>query len=86
MMVILSGSKLVLEQSGRLGHATDRAADGERRPVAGFEDQESLRAWKTDPRQLEAQRRGRDQCYELCEMDVAEVVRSAHLERPGATG
>ena len=72
---------MVLGHSGHLGHKPYLAKDGERLTVVWFKDQESLRAWKTEPRHLEAQRRGRERWYEFYEMEVAEVVRSSHFER-----
>jgi len=77
---------LVLGHSGHLGHKSYLAKDGERLTVVWFKDQESLRAWKTEPRHLEAQRRGRERWYEFYEMDVAEVVRSSRYQRAGVTG
>ncbi len=74
--------RLVLGHSGHLGHKSYLAADGERLTVVWFKDQESLRAWKMEPRHLEAQRRGRERWYEFYEMDVAEVIRSSHFKRP----
>ena len=76
---------LVLGHPGHLGHKSYLAQDGERLTVVWFKDQESLRAWKTEPRHLEAQRQGRERWYELYEMDVAEVVRSSRYERAGNT-
>jgi heme-degrading monooxygenase HmoA len=77
---------LVLAQPGYLSHKGYQAADGERLTLVWFRDQESLRAWKMQPRHLEAQRRGRERWYEFYEMDVAEVIRSSHFKRSGETG
>lgn len=78
--------RLVLDQPGHVGHKSYRATDGERLTVVWFKDQESLRAWKMQPRHLEAQRQGRERWYEFYEMDVAEVVRSSHYKRAGVPG
>ncbi len=78
--------RLVHEQSGYVAHKSYRATDGERLTLVWFRDQESLRSWKTHPRHLEAQRRGRERWYEFYEMDVAEVVRSSHFKRSEEAG
>jgi heme-degrading monooxygenase HmoA len=78
--------RLVHDQPGYVTHKAYRAEDGERLTVVWFRDQESLRAWKTQPRHLEAQRRGREKWYQFYEMEVAEVVRTSSFKRPGTPG
>jgi heme-degrading monooxygenase HmoA len=77
---------LVHDQPGYVTHQAYRAEDGERLTVVWFRDQESLRAWKMQPRHLEAQRRGREKWYQFYEMDVAEVIRTSSFKRPGTPG
>ena len=58
------------------------AADGERLTVVWWEDEETLRAWATDVRHRAAQHAGRARWYEYYRMDVAEIVRTSHFDRP----
>jgi heme-degrading monooxygenase HmoA len=75
--------QLVQDNPGDLSHKGYQAPDEERLTLVWFRDQESLRAWKTHPRHLEAQQRGRERWYQHYTLDVAEVVRSSTFERPG---
>ena len=76
----------VHQQPGYVAHKSYLAADGERLTLVWFRDQESLRGWKTVPRHLEAQRRGRERWYEFYEMEVAEVVRTSRFRRGETPG
>jgi len=58
------------------------AADGERLTVVWWQDEETLRAWRTHARHLVAQRTGRERWYEYYSLEVAEIVRSKQFTRP----
>ena len=75
--------RLVHDQPGYVSHKSYRSEDGERLTLVWFKDQETLRSWKTLPRHLEAQRRGRERWYQFYEMEVAEVVRTSSFKRSG---
>ena len=55
--------------------------DGERLTVVWWENEETLRAWRTHARHLVAQQAGRERWYEYYDMDVAEVKRSKRFDR-----
>jgi len=78
--------RLVRDQPGYVTHKSYGAADGERLTLVWFRDQESLRAWKIQPRHLEAQRRGRERWYQFYEMEVAEIVRTSSFKRAASPG
>jgi len=75
--------RMVHDRPGYVNHKSYRAEDGERLTLVWFKDQETLRAWKMQPRHLEAQRRGRERWYQFYEMEVAEIVRTSSFKRPG---
>src|SRR4030095_17234893 len=58
------------------------AADGERLTVVWWEDEDTLRAWRTNARHLVAQKAGRERWYEYYDLEVAEVVRRKQFVRP----
>ena len=58
-----------------------KADDGERLTVVWWEDEETLRAWRTHARHLVAQQTGRGRWYEYYDMDVAEVKRHKRFDR-----
>ena len=60
------------------------AEDGERLTLVWWEDEDTLRAWRTHARHLVAQQAGRERWYEYYTLEVAEVKRSKHFERTGA--
>jgi heme-degrading monooxygenase HmoA len=59
-----------------------KSEDGERLTVVWWEDEETLRAWRTNARHLVAQKAGRERWYEYYELEVAEVVRRKQFVRP----
>ena len=61
-----------------------KAEDGERLTVVWWEDEATLRAWRTHARHLVAQQTGRERWYEYYDMDVAQIVRRKRFDRPGA--
>lgn len=58
------------------------AADGERMTVVWWQDEDTMRAWRTHARHLVAQRTGRERWYEYYTLEVAEILRSKHFARP----
>lgn len=58
--------------------------DGERLTVVWWEDEDTLRAWRTHARHLVAQKTGRERWYEYYNIEVAEVIRSKQFVRPAA--
>jgi len=61
-----------------------KSEDGERLTVVWWEDEDTLRAWRTNARHLVAQQAGRERWYEYYDMDVAQIVRRKRFDRPGA--
>lgn len=59
-----------------------KADDGERLTLVWWQDEETLRAWRTHARHLVAQQAGRERWYEYYDLEVAEVIRSRHFLRP----
>ena len=58
-----------------------KAEDGERLTVVWWQDEETLRAWRTNARHLVAQKTGREKWYQYYNLEVAEVVRTRQFER-----
>ena len=59
-----------------------KADDGERLTVVWWQDEDTLRAWRTHARHLVAQKTGRERWYEYYTLEVAEIVRSKQFTRP----
>lgn len=59
------------------------AEDGERLTVVWWRDPETLERWRSNPKHLEVKRLGRERWYDFYSMEVAEVRRESHFERPG---
>ncbi|HYL75638.1 MAG TPA: antibiotic biosynthesis monooxygenase [Bryobacteraceae bacterium] len=72
---------LVHENPGFIDIKAFLADDGERLSVVRFRDEESLRAWATNPRHLEAQRLGRLKWYESYTVEVLTANRSSEFSR-----
>jgi heme-degrading monooxygenase HmoA len=58
------------------------ADDGERLTLVWWEDEDTLRAWRTNARHLVAQTMGRERWYEYYKLEVAEVRRAKEFARP----
>jgi heme-degrading monooxygenase HmoA len=58
-----------------------KADDGERLTLVWWQDEETLRAWRTHARHLVAQKAGRERWYEYYNLEVAEVIRSTQFAR-----
>jgi len=61
-----------------------KADDGERLTLVWWEDEDTLRAWRTDARHLVAQKAGRERWYEYYKLEVAEVKRATDFTRSTA--
>ena len=61
-----------------------KSDDGERLTVVWWQDEETLRAWRTHARHLVAQKTGRERWYAYYTLEVAEIVRSKQFVRPDA--
>ena len=61
-----------------------KADDGERLTVVWWEDEDTLRAWRTNARHLVAQQAGREKWYEYYTLEVADVRRAKRFDRPAA--
>jgi heme-degrading monooxygenase HmoA len=61
-----------------------KSDEGERLTVVWWQDEETLRAWRTHARHLVAQKTGRERWYEYYDLEVAEVIRAKRFERAGA--
>jgi heme-degrading monooxygenase HmoA len=57
------------------------SADGERLTVVWWQDEETLRAWRTHARHMVAQKLGREKWYQYYSIEVAEITRSKRFER-----
>jgi len=69
------------EMPGFVDYKRYTSEDGERLSVVWWENQDTMKAWREHPRHKIAQAAGRSRWYQNYEIEVAEVVRSAHFER-----
>jgi heme-degrading monooxygenase HmoA len=58
-----------------------KADDGERLTLVWWQDEDTLRAWRTNARHLVAQKAGRERWYEYYKIEVAEVKRARDFNR-----
>ena len=61
-----------------------KADDGERLTLVWWQDEDTLRQWRTNARHLVAQKAGRERWYEYYTLEVAEVKRTRDFARPTA--
>ena len=61
-----------------------KADDGERLTLVWWQDEDTLRQWRTNSRHLVAQKTGRERWYEYYTLEVAEVKRTREFARPTA--
>jgi len=57
------------------------ADDGERLTLVWWQDEGTLRAWRTNARHLVAQKAGRERWYEYYKLEVAEIKRTKDFAR-----
>ena len=60
------------------------AEDGERLSVVWWQDRETLEQWRRHARHGEAKQLGRERWYEYYRVEIAEVYRESHFDRPVA--
>jgi heme-degrading monooxygenase HmoA len=76
-------NELAATMPGYVSHKGFFAEDGERVTVVEFETEEGMRAWRTHPEHIEAQRKGRRIYYSDYSVQVCEVVRESKFTREG---
>jgi heme-degrading monooxygenase HmoA len=69
---------------GFLEFKSFKAEDGERVSLVYWEDEDTMRAWRNDPRHREAQRLGRERWYDAYRIEVAHVERTKQFTREPA--
>ena len=77
-------SELAATMPGYISHKGFFADDGERVTVVEFESEEGMRAWRTHPEHVQAQRKGRQIYYSEYHIQVCEVLREASFKRQDA--
>src|SRR5215467_15182152 len=78
-------NELAATMPGYISHKGFFADDGERVTVVEFESEEGMRAWRTHPEHIQAQRKGRQSYYAEYHIQVCEVVRESSFKRADAT-
>ena len=70
-------SALARTMPGYISHKGFVADDGERVTIVEFENEEGLRAWRTNPEHLAAQKLGRQEYYAEYHLQVCTLTREA---------
>ena len=73
-------SELAKAMPGYLSHKGFTAEDGERVTIVEFADEASQRAWATELRHMEAQRKGRADFYSEYKLQVCTVIRASDFK------
>ncbi|MGC9156503.1 MAG: DJ-1/PfpI family protein [Ferrimicrobium sp.] len=76
--------QLARNQPGFRFFKTYQAQDGERCSILVFDSEESQRAWRVNPRHLEAQRRAARDFYSEFSVQVGSLLREVKVEEPQA--
>ena len=76
-------SELAATMPGYISHKGFFADDGERVTVVEFESEEGMRAWRTHPEHIQAQRKGREIYYAEYHLQVCDLVRASSFKRGG---
>jgi heme-degrading monooxygenase HmoA len=71
----------VEKMPGYISHKGFWAEDGERVTIVEFKDEESQRAWRMNPKHIEAQRLGRQKYYDAYDIQVCSVLHDSHFKR-----
>ncbi|HEY6358356.1 MAG TPA: antibiotic biosynthesis monooxygenase [Vicinamibacterales bacterium] len=66
---------------GFLEFKSFKADDGEKVSLVYWQDEETMRVWRHDPRHRDAQHLGRDRWYQSYRIEVAHVDRSKTFDR-----
>src|SRR5262245_30851183 len=77
-------NELAATMPGYISHKGFSAEDGERCTIVEFESEEGMRAWRTHPEHIAAQRKAREVFYEEYSIQVCEVARSGTFKRKEA--
>ena len=70
------------QMPGFIDFKSFKSDDGERLSVIRWKDEETLKAWRDEPRHLVAQNAGRSKWYEYYKIEIAQVIRENAWERP----
>ena len=70
------------QMPGFIDFKSFKSDDGERLSVIRWKDEETLKAWREEPRHLVAQNAGRSKWYEYYKIEIAQVIRESVWERP----
>ena len=73
-------AELAATMPGYISHKGFFADDGERVTVVEFESEEGMRAWRTHPEHIKAQRLGRQRFYTEYHLQICELVRDSHYK------
>jgi heme-degrading monooxygenase HmoA len=76
--------ELAATMPGYMSHKGFFADDGERVTIVEFESEEGMRAWRTHPEHVQAQRKARQIYYSEYSVQVCEVVRESKFKRAEA--
>ena len=76
--------ELAATMPGYISHKGFVAEDGERVTIVEFESEEALRAWRTHPEHMAAQKAGRETFYEEYRLQTCEVLRDTSFRRKSA--
>jgi heme-degrading monooxygenase HmoA len=69
---------------GYISHKGFFADDGERVTIVEFEHEEGLRAWRTHPEHVAAQKLGREKYYSAYSVQICEVRRESKFKLDAA--
>ncbi len=72
--------KIARTMPGYLSHKGFFADDGERVTIVEFEHEEGLRAWRTNPEHMAAQRKAREKYYTEYHVQVCKLERESKFE------
>jgi heme-degrading monooxygenase HmoA len=78
-------SELARSMPGYISHKGYLAEDGERVTIVEFENEEGLRAWRTNPEHLAAQKLGRQTHYTEYHLQVCTLTRESKFEAAAAS-
>jgi heme-degrading monooxygenase HmoA len=77
-------NELAATMPGYISHKGFFADDGERVTVVEFESEEGMRAWRTHPEHVEAQRKAREIYYSEYHIQVCKVLRERKFQHADA--
>ena len=77
-------NELARTMPGYISHKGFFADDGERVTIVEFESEEGMRAWRTHPEHIEAQRKARQIYYTEYSVQVCELTRASNFKREDA--